>query len=336
MDILQTKAKLLELENVGVSVEIRHDSSRWNLFKEPHIFVRLGPSSRVKMRVVDEGPLKLVAQERGYTLELEGSILLSDIEIEEAVFHCPKQISVCYYYECIMGCRYCPLPTHHGRPFPSKQDVIGMIVKIGVTNLQGVAFTHGIPRGKTPEEVIDEIIDTVEAIRAQFGHDLPIGVGPHPCGTDQLQSLFDAGANEARINLEAYNRDLFRKLCPAKDYNLTMRSIEDAVKIFGFNKVSSSLLVGVGESNTDLIEGVEVLSKLGVVPTLHPLDTFAGYKKRLGKVLDVPFGRPSADRLISLARSHKEALVSNGLDPRMLRTTCPGCTACSLMPIVNF
>jgi biotin synthase-related radical SAM superfamily protein len=105
-----------------------------------------------------------------------------------------------------------------------------------------------------------------------------------------------------------------------------MDALQEAVGIFGKNRVFSNVLVGLGESDKTVRQGVDELTTMGVLPILraaypHPL--------RLGEVDIV---RPSADRLLGLARHLKRALDKNDLDGNLALTGCYRCTGCDLAP----
>jgi biotin synthase-related radical SAM superfamily protein len=69
-----------------------------------------------------------------------------------------------------------------------------------------------------------------------------------------------------------------------------------------------------------------MLTEMGVLPILraaypHPL--------RLG---EVEINRPSAERLLEMARYLKKKLEENGLDGRLALTGCYRCSGCDLAP----
>jgi len=84
--------------------------------------------------------------------------------------------------------------------------------------------------------------------------------------------------------------------------------------------------VGLGESDETMRRSIDELTKMGVIPVLravfpHPL-----------RVGEVQMDRPSAERLLDLARYLKTALEKNGLDGAAALTGCYRCTGCDLIP----
>jgi biotin synthase-related radical SAM superfamily protein len=103
------------------------------------------------------------------------------------------------------------------------------------------------------------------------------------------------------------------------------------VGIFGENRVFSNFIIGLGESDRTVREGVETLAGIGVIPilralNLHPLRS----AELLNKCPDA--ARPDADRLLALARFEREVLDAHGLRARVAETMCLPCGGCDLVP----
>ncbi|HXY87716.1 MAG TPA: hypothetical protein VEG44_04695 [Candidatus Acidoferrales bacterium] len=87
------------------------------------------------------------------------------------------------------------------------------------------------------------------------------------------------------------DRDLFEKMCSSLSSNFIIDALKDAVQVFGRNKVFSNIIIGLGESDKIVIDGMAELAKIGVIPILraaveHPLRAQVGIK------------RPDAERLL--------------------------------------
>ncbi|HOV52236.1 MAG TPA: radical SAM protein, partial [Methanothrix sp.] len=118
----------------------------------------------------------------------------------------------------------------------------------------------------------------------------------------------------------------FEVVCPGISFQAIMDALQEAVGIFGKNRVFTNILVGLGESNKTLCRGIDELAESGILPVLravypHPL--------RLG---DAKMARPSAERLLGLARYLKSALDRNDLRGDLALTGCYRCTGCDLAP----
>ena len=156
-----------------------------------------------------------------------------------------------------------------------------------------------------------------------FGVPIGVSISPFP-GVNQI--LKDAGADEVKYNLETVDRELFDRICPGISFQEILDALQEAVAVFGRNHVFSNVLVGLGESDETLRQGIDMLTEMGVLPILraaypHPL--------RLG---EVEINRPSPERLLEMARYLKKKLEENGLDGGLALTGCYRCTGCDLAP----
>jgi biotin synthase-related radical SAM superfamily protein len=141
--------------------------------------------------------------------------------------------------------------------------------------------------------------------------------------------LKDAGVEEIKYNVETMDRTIFQQVCKGRkglslDYILDR--LRDAVNIFGKNKVSSNFIIGLGETDECVRQGVEYLAKMGVIPILRPI-TIQPLRK--GEIVAT---RPSADRLLKLTKMTHEILDKHSLSVEASKTMCLPCTGCDLTP----
>ena len=73
------------------------------------------------------------------------------------------------------------------------------------------------------------------------------------------------------MNVETFDPEIFQKVCGELDLDWIMEALEHAVKVFGRGKVTTNIIFGLGESDRSILEGVERLAGMGIVPTLRPL-----------------------------------------------------------------
>lgn len=200
-------------------------------------------------------------------------------------------------------------------------------------NLRSISVTTSSPPDKTKEELVNEMIDIAKKIKVDTkGKDIPIGMSLQTPSVDHLRRLKEAGVSEMRLNLETYNRQLAESLMPNKKIDDILKSIEHAVEIFGKEKVSSNLIIGLGETDDDILQGVEVLSEMGALSTLYPYDYIGAPSNPTIEPPDEKFKRPSAERIFNLAVEHKKILEKYGLDPLAAKTMCCSCAASHLYP----
>jgi biotin synthase-related radical SAM superfamily protein len=99
------------------------------------------------------------------------------------------------------------------------------------------------------------------------------------------------------------------------------------VRVFGANRVSTNFFIGLGETDECVRAGVEYLAKMGVIPILRPI-TIPPLRKA-----ELEATRPSAERLLKLARMTREILDKYGLNVEEAQTMCLPCTGCDIPPV---
>ena len=347
--IFLLKARLLAGAYLRISEDLLMEASergsslakvvqRDNLHRDTWVFLKLSDTSHVRMIAVpgratfelafsddadDRFRIKDTAPEQW---------MASDIEVEEVLFHNPRQLFYSLYEYCSMNCKFCPLSVTKERRGDTLELMIQHIDRFRTENLDCIGITSAIPPHLRAEEVALEMAQVVRTLRKKVGPDLPIGVSPKQLSREVLLALADAGVDEVRLNLETYDPALARRLMPNKDPSITLRSIKEACEIFGRGKVSSNIILGIGETDEHVITAIRELAELGAIATLYPYDLVPERDEELKRLTDGRSGRPTAERLYRLALAHKQILDEFGLDPNGLRTMCPKCGASHIMP----
>jgi hypothetical protein len=126
--------------------------------------------------------------------------------------------------------------------------------------------------GYIPERrEVDYYLDVAEAIQEHtglqdFNGTAVIGI---PKDLKVIDKYKEAGFRTIAMNIEVWNRDLFKVICPGKithcgDYDNWLNALEYAVGIFGPGRVRSGIVGGL-EPKQSTLEGVEYLSSKGVI-----------------------------------------------------------------------
>jgi len=277
---------------------------------------RRDPDARLKVR--------RVSQEGGEVAILCDGREIVRGAIEPTLLHCPEQAYITISERCIYDCTFCPVPKLAGRT-KSRDEVLKMVADAYATgNMRAISITSGIEH--SPEE---EVARAASIVKSLVRYHVPIGVSVYPT-VDSSMILKEAGALEIKYNVETMDRNIFKHACADMDLDFVLESLEDAVRIFGRNQVYSNFIIGLGESDKTVEKGVRVLAELGVIPilralVLHPLRP---------DLADVCPGaaRPSAERLLMLARFERKVLDDCGLNASLSETMCLTCTGCDLVP----
>jgi biotin synthase-related radical SAM superfamily protein len=282
------------------------------------VFFQSGPHL-ARLSVAESSPLCLESRAEGVAILKDGQEIARG-RLVEPLLHCPEQAYITVSERCIYDCKFCAVPKLSGG-IKSSQTVLQMVEEAARTgHLQAISLTSGVE--VSPQAEAERVAGIVRDLKC-FGVPVGVSISPFP-GVNQI--LKDAGADEVKYNLECVDRELFPLVCPGISRPEIMDALQEAVAIFGKNRVFTNIIVGLGESDEFLRRSIDELTKMGVIPVLravfpHPL--------RAGETW---MERPSAERLLELAHYLKAALEKNGLNGAAALSGCYRCTGCDLTP----
>jgi bacteriochlorophyllide c C-7(1)-hydroxylase len=163
----------------------------------------------------------------------------------------------CYYFDIRAPCGFCSLK---GTRKSVAKKMATTFYKDRVTeatklfqntpwrDIPIISFTAGtaLTDDETREHIIDPIRFTYEALDPK----IPIHALVHPPHDFKLIDEYkQAGATTIAFNIEIYDRELFKKICPGKDkeygYDKWMEAVEYAREVFGDYKVFCGLVWGL-------------------------------------------------------------------------------------------
>lgn len=329
-NIALIKALLLSEATIRLDPNINKQelySSTGNIGKNHWIFIRLSATSRVRMSLSENANLTLVKSDTNdYFIQDSQTheILIKHVLVERILIHAPEQLFFLLHKNCTNCCLFCPLTYSYNKSHYTWKEIQQRISQNLSYGIQSISFTTSSPPDKTQDELVDEIIDIAIKTRKLISEDIPLGASLKTPSENHLLRLKDAGITEIRLNLETYNPKLAQYLMPNKDLDKILHSIDQAVNIYGKEKVSSNIIIGLGESDDDILDGVSRLAEIGAISTLYPYDPIEG--------LNMQFKRPSADRIYNLAMEHKKILEKHELNPLNAKTMCCACAASHLYP----
>jgi MoaA/NifB/PqqE/SkfB family radical SAM enzyme len=335
------KAKLLEIGEINIPREIdmpcfaSRSTAGPDTGSSSHAF-QFG-NTRVKLGLTKspDARLRLTQSPKGYAIYLDGEKFIEHVNVLPLVAHAPNQAFLNLSGECIMGCAFCAMPAPSAKPSdPLSSERSLNIIAINARHpvFEAVAITSGIPDSVTETNL--RMLNSVGEIRAQYPA-IPIGVEPYIEDLGDLQRFRDAGATEMKINIEAWSAGLFKKVCPNRSREKTLAALEMAVDVFGRGKVTSNIIIGLGEKDEDVIEGLNVLSRIGVIPNIRGIRLGPGNQAKLHKALGAVPERVSAERMLALAGKHKKILETNNLDAGKFDTMCFSCRCCDIVPMID-
>jgi len=282
-------------------------------------FIKSG-GHRVRLSIKKDSPLRVIRCGKGVEVIKDGKAIISG-QLEPALSHCPEQAYLTISGRCVYDCKFCPVPKLNGevKDIEKMQRLVQEAWNTG--KLRAISITSGIEN--SAEEEVKRAVAIVSALRERY--DLPIGVSVYPTDTSS-EDLKRAGATEIKYNIETMDPEIFSRVCPNLSQEHILRSLKKAVAIFGKNRVSSNFILGLGESDECVLQGVAALAEMDVIPILRPISP---HPLRKGEI-DVV--RPSAQRLLYLSRACKKILERHDLRPDLAETMCLPCTGCDITP----
>jgi biotin synthase-related radical SAM superfamily protein len=263
------------------------------------------------------------------TLERDGEVIATGVQLEPVMAHCPEQVYTTVVPGCIHKCAFCALAGHVAAA-RSEEIIISRIEHVfKASTVVPVALTSGVsPDGSE----LDRCLSIVKRLKNKW-RVVPIGVSVCIKGKEDLERLLEVGCDEIKINLEVADPDILRKVCPQKDRDAIIALMKEAVELFGRGRVCSNIILGLGESDQAVLDTMDELAAIGVVANLRPLEVTLAVEPALERALGVgSFARPQADRLIRLVEAQCEILARHRLSASGMDTMCSACTGCDLAP----
>jgi len=268
------------------------------------IFFEFG-KHRVKMEIAHSD--FCLRQENGKFFLFEGEKKVLVVKLLKPVFHAPEMA----FFNLLPGCEYnCSFCTLGGRE-QRDVDLQGYLrlVEAKQNEIKSIALTSGVSADGKDVNLMKEFL----AMAKKF--ELPIGVEPFVTKKEQIDELANGGADEIKINVHSFANDVLARYCPAFLRN-TQALLEHAIRLFGEGKVTTNVLLGLGESRENLLEGLEQLASLGVIPCLRYVQGFSSLS-------------PSA--LLEIAQESKRIMARYGIKNNM-ETMCLSCKCCDIVP----
>ena len=239
-------------------------------------------------------------------------------------------VQTCVRYPEDQRCRFCSIEEslRAGATIAAKTPAQLAEVAAAAVRLDGVrqmVMTTGTTAGR--DRGARHLARCVQAVHAEVPA-LPIQVQLEPPGDLALiAGLKAAGAAAIGIHVESMDDAVRKRWMPGKG-SVPLREYErawdEAVRVFGWNKVSTYLLIGLGEDPDDLVSAAAGLIRRGVYPFVVPMRPMAGTLARRDGA------RPPSPALVrrvtqEVARLLREAGMT-GADQEAGCAACGGCS----------
>jgi biotin synthase len=187
--------------------------------------------------------------------------------------------------KCTANCGFCP----QARESSSRTDLLSRVswpifpTKMVLSRLSKTVKNNEVRRvciqALNYPQVFEHLIALVDAIREIVK--VPVSISCQPLSKDSLRRLAEAGAERIGIPLDAAREDLFRSVKGRSVggpyvWKEQFKLLNEATEVFGKGKVSTHLIVGLGETEKDLLEVVQKCVDMSVLPALFAFTPIAG------------------------------------------------------------
>jgi len=187
--------------------------------------------------------------------------------------------------KCNANCGFCPQARgSHGRAdmlsrvswpvFPTMDVLDGLerAVREGKTKrvcLQALNYP----------EVFEHLLAIVKAIHSRVS--VPVSISCQPLNRENMRQLLEIGVERIGIPLDAATEELFDKVKGRRVggpyvWEEQFKLLSEAVDIFGKGKVSTHLIVGLGETEKEMVETIQTCVDMGVLPALFAFTPISG------------------------------------------------------------
>lgn len=289
---------------------------------------------RLRMGRIDLGlSVEPVRRPRFYELRTADGIPYEKI----ALLHGKDVLATTVVQTCIrygegQRCRFCAIEESlkEGSTVAAKTPSQLAEVAEAAVRLDGVrqmvmttGTTAGRDRGARP------LVRCVRAVRDAVPG-LPVQVQIEPPGElSVLTDLYMAGARTVGIHVESLDEQVRQRWMPGKS-TVPMDEYEaawdEAVQVFGRNRVSTYLLIGLGEDPDEMVAGAGRLIDRGVYPFVVPLRPMVGTLARQDGVR-----APAPELVADITGRVAELLRAAGMRGADQEAGCAACGACGLL-----
>jgi biotin synthase-related radical SAM superfamily protein len=300
-----------------------------------------GRDHQVKLAVAQEGdadaPLCLeVLGDGGLGIRgNDGVMLLSGVRLLPIVMHAPDHAFINLDGDCRYACAFCTthLMDPRRRNLRDPERWVELVLEAHAKRpFEGLAITSVALSDH------EELMSTYEAIIRGVLDRLPhltVGVEPYVEGPEDITRLRAAGAREIKINVQSPVAAILTRICPGWELERQYGLLAEAVRIFGRGKVTTNIIIGLGESDRDVEDALDRLTAMGVVPSVRAVRVNDLNRPHLEEALGHELVPVDPDRHLKLAGSLRDALERNGLTVGSFDTMCHKCGCCDLEPGVD-
>lgn len=187
--------------------------------------------------------------------------------------------------KCAANCGFCP----QARKSLGRADMLSRISWPAFRTekvLSGIAKAAGEGKIKRAciqalnyPEVFAHLLGLASAIRQNA--QIPISISCQPLKSENIKRLAEAGVERIGIPLDAATEKLFDQVKGSSvegpyTWENQFKLLDEAVSVFGKEKVSTHLIVGLGETEKEMVSIIQRCVDMGILPALFAFTPIRG------------------------------------------------------------
>lgn len=192
----------------------------------------------------------------------------------------------CIEGKCTADCRFCS----QAKSSTSRADMLSRITwPVFATREVMFKLAAAVQKGKTKRvciqamnypRVFEDLSALVEQIKL-YGIEIPISISVQPLNKEEMKKLAEAGVERIGIPLDAVTKEIFDRVKGSSagghyDWDKHHDTLLEAVEVFGKGKVSTHLIVGLGETEREMIETIQWCVDNNIYPALFSFTPIPG------------------------------------------------------------
>ena len=186
--------------------------------------------------------------------------------------------------KCSANCSFCS----QARSSSSRSDKLSRVIWPIFSTSRLLTQVKIVAKKKGVQRICLQVInyptvfdDSLHLVNEFQQSNIPISISCQPFTENQIRQLAEVGIDRIGIPLDLPTESLFDKI----KGNLTgsqytwkthLSALETAVKHFGKGKVSTHFIVGLGETDSDLLQIMQQMLDMGVYPSLFAFTPLPG------------------------------------------------------------
>jgi radical SAM protein (TIGR04043 family) len=349
-----TAALIMDLQSVGLRIETTLETSRtggagpsdsgmlW--IEGVPVTVPPNTSSPYALRAEDEGQgiyrdgVKVASvpgtrRPRFYDLETADGVPYHQIALLHLDSLASTVVQACNYWGNSDQCGFCGIGVSlaAGATIAKKTPEMLAEVAVAARDLDGaVDATLTTGSSVAPDRGALYVARCGQAVKEAAGLPVEVQFEP-PRSLDVLHQVHDMGVDSVGIHIESFDPAVLARVAPGKfrtGVDTYFRTWERAVQLFGEGRVSTYVILGLGEDPDLTVEMCRRAVDIGVYPFVVPLRPVAG-----SLMESVP--APAREYTEPIYRKVAGFLAERGLGADTAVAGCARCQACSSLNLVQ-